>query len=120
MNIERLTQLRRLAIETPAELLDMQFLECGTARCLAGHAYYDPWFQENTEIQRAFQTLRGALVWTKGTCQRLADIFDISNRHVEAIFVTFGGQPSQGEVVANLDRILAGQEPQLYTLRGEN
>jgi hypothetical protein len=105
-NIERLRQLRRVVAAAPDdERFDMRFIDkekgCGTAHCAYGWARVDPWFLEKTEI-RAMDYLASP------------GEFDLSPRNVEWLFdppITglTTGPTMKALVLANIDRLIAGQ-----------
>jgi hypothetical protein len=127
VNRERLEQLRRVVLAAPPERFHMRtWCEkalCGTAYCAAGWAAVDPWFRENTDIERIFRVGHDGMVYAEifTPTDGLAKIFDISSADSRNLF---GGDlnptysdphgVSQKDVVANIDRILAGLPAEPY------
>lgn len=128
MNIEALKQLRRVVEAAPDDRFHMrrwsEKAPCGTAYCAAGWAAIDPWFRENTGIGDIFKLRRYGYLELI-TCSpffSLARLFDISIYEAATLF-GIGIDPrsnphavSRAEVIANIDRILAGQKPERYAV----
>jgi hypothetical protein len=124
MHVERLRQLRRVVTAAPADRFDMRRFctvgrSCGTAYCAVGWAALDPWFQKETPMSDYFDLMdheQGTLVLANDNrnCFRgLATIFDLDRFETEILFGTglqFGRKVSQAAVIANIDRLLQGEE----------
>jgi len=128
-----LTQLRRVAEAAPEERLHMRAYcedaECGTAYCLAGWARIDEWFIKHTSITHIFSLdTEGFVRAAYDTYDqsgvppivRLGEMFDIGT---DAAHDLFGGQllkdsdphaVTKAEVLAQIDRLLAGQDTEPY------
>ncbi len=119
-NIERLTQLARVVRAAPEHRFHMRtFMEkttCGTAYCAAGWAFVDPWFTEHKFHD--IWTTGTEHIWT--TEDELAEYFGLSNRDANRLFaldINRYAEPhavTKGEVLANIEQLLAGLPAELY------
>lgn len=123
---------------------------CGTALCAAGHARIDDWFRENTTIGEIFGVSttsrkrwaeiagdgqspirygRGVVAdvypkhWGE-SFRRLAELFEIDEDDAYRLFggnlSFFDRDTTKEQVIANIDRLLAGERATLYpTTHGE-
>jgi hypothetical protein len=124
MHEERLQQLRRVVAAAPADRFVMDRfctvgLPCGTAYCAAGWAVLDPWFQKETPMLGCFELAsRDQETMVKAydgrTCFReLASVFDLDCIETEVLFgagLPVDCKVSQVAVIANIDRLLRGEE----------
>lgn len=133
---EKLRQLRRVVEDAPPERLEMTTFtcrkSCGTAHCAAGHARLDPWFLANTTIDEIFYAARmapndggaDAVAYevhprrNGNTFRLLGDLFEISKEDSRRLFgadLTFDEDVvEKAEVIANIDRLLAGEPAKYY------
>ncbi len=132
-NIERLKELRRVVLAAPEHQFHMRTwcekADCGTARCAAGWAAVDPWFQENTEILEIFAVDEAKFVTpvTDFSCfSAIGKLFGIEYRQSCHVF---GSDPcglgmsdphsvSKDQVVANIDALIAGTPTKSYYHNG--
>ena len=125
-NIKRLKQLRRVVDAAPDDRLHMRSFceqaECGTAYCAAGWAAIDPWFRKNTGISNLFAVSKLGIVMPLHQCDdgTLGELFGLSDVDAYHLFA-FGQNERIGphditkpEVVANIDRLIAGQNAVKY------
>lgn len=113
-NIERLTQLRRVVEAAPEHLLDMGSFkltkDCGTAYCAAGWAAIDPWFvKQGLDL---FAEVDGG-----DPFYHLADFFNLDTEDANNLFgadLARNDNVSKEEVLANIDRLIAGQHTEPY------
>lgn len=121
-NIEALKQLRRVVSDAPDDLFHMRAVteqsKCGTARCAAGWAIIDPWFQKNTRINEAMpadwsnEGLSGANI--------IEQVFGLDEGNSERLFAMSAGcnldahDITKIEVIANIDRLIAGEDAEEY------
>ena len=117
MNRQALIELARVVENAPDKLFNMHTFEyeynCGTARCAAGWAAVDPWFQHNMARLAASPAFPHT--------EALAAMFDISEEDANNLF---GGDLSvypydragnllrdvtKLEVIANIKKILEGK-----------
>lgn len=117
MNREALIQLRRVVQDAPDERFDMRYFErdteCGTVHCAAGWAAVDPWFQENCPIPS---------IGKAGRWCAISETFGLSIYQSSILFsVDMLGEAypdvSKRAVIANIDRLLAGENPIPYNVR---
>ena len=120
MNKEALLQLRRVVEEAPDNEFDMGVYQCGSAKCALGHAYYDGWFRENTAIGSCFEQYvfdgRVKLGPKWHYVSLLMQLFDLPCTTIADLFWTGVAFATKKSVVANIDRVIAGQEPIPYGL----
>lgn len=124
--IERLQQLRRVVLEAPAERFHMLGWEdqaiCGTVRCAVGWAGVDPWFTAQgfaIILATPELTLEDDAFSGWGAVE---EFFDLSGDDADALFsgehvYALRDNPhliTREMVVANIDRLIAGQEPIPY------
>jgi hypothetical protein len=120
-NIERLRQLRRVVAAAPDdERFDMRYIEirkeCGTAHCAYGWAQVDPWFRDNTPIAERVDI---GYPFYAHDFSESPGIFDLISDDAENLFSAPRYGPAHGArmkamVLANIDRLLAGQPSVLY------
>lgn len=119
----RLRHLRRVARDAPEGRLSMTTWTgtsaCGTTRCLAGWAMFDPWMRENTPILDLFCTVGDNLYplaprriyHELGTIFRIKArdsrrMFGLTNPHNEEMYT--GAHVTRAMVLRNIDRLLIG------------
>ena len=127
VNIEALTQLRRVVTEAPDHQFHMRsFREksatCGTAYCAAGWATQDPWF-----IVHRFMDIETLMDSRKILGDdRLADYFGITHYDAKDLFgynlCSFHGPHGvkKEEVIQNIDRLLSGRRAEPYEILYDN
>jgi hypothetical protein len=119
----------------PEELYDLSAFSsefsCGTARCNAGWAAVDPWFQKNTTINQTLdpvtgnnsdcdQPIQGDGCNYASIHEHLEFIFGLSNNNVHLLFYPqFQGRPcgkgiTKPMALAQIDRLLAGLDTVPY------
>ena len=108
-NKAALRQLRRVVKAVPDDLLHMHSITsaalCGTAHCAIGWAAIDPWFIKKFETSIHYE-------W--------AAPFNLSEKQADILFAgdACSGLPdhaiTKAEVLANIDRILAGKRALVY------
>jgi hypothetical protein len=125
-NVERLTQLRRVVEAAPSHLFVMNDFEttvpgCGTAYCAYGWAEQDQWFIKNG-LPTDFSDLERPELF-----QALADYFRIGRRDADRLFgagFTMDGEggfmTDKAPVLANIDRLIAFEDAELYDGCEEN
>jgi hypothetical protein len=121
-NVECLRQLRRVVEAAPEDRFDMRWIstltDCGTAYCTAGWAGIDPWFRQHTELGRAFRVgLGGMLNWDEDLAEVLGKVFGLTDRETYRLFGLFvgeGDEATRRHVLANIDRLLAGEPARSY------
>lgn len=125
MNTEALQQLKRVVEEAPDHRFDMQLFEqqthCGTARCAAGWAAVDDWFQANTNINHALPVQNGRIKpqYTPHLFALLGTIFEITTKDAENLFAAESGfiqddTINKREVLDNIDSLIAGNGTREY------
>lgn len=124
MNVEALTQLRRVISDAPDELLHMRAIvkeaKCGTARCAIGWCFVDPWFIENTSLPAFEKDI------LDGDWDYLEELFSIAPASTTNLFggalSPWGDEHavSKGEVLANIDALLAGEDAVEYAACSED
>lgn len=113
LNIEALRQLRRVVENAAEEQLDMASYqsECGTTRCVAGHAAFDPWYRQNTNINDGLKIteIRGKFqpVPQASINEVLMEIHGIDWPTCERLFYPMASL-SRSQVIASIDSIIAG------------
>ncbi len=105
--------LRRVLDEAPAESFAMQRFQCGTARCLLGWAWVDPWFRKNTAVD--------CLLYENGDrlrpTQHITELEDVFLHDGDDLNRLFGFRDifddlydvTKEDVSRNLDRLAAGE-----------
>lgn len=122
-NIEALRQLRRVVENAAEEQFDMGSYqnECGTTRCAAGHAAFDPWHQQNTRINEVLpiiDTPHGKeLECGLGIFEGLEEIYGIDESDAGRLFYP-DSTLSRAEVIASIDSIIAGNGAIDYDAEG--
>jgi hypothetical protein len=120
MNIERLTQLRRVVEAAPTDRFDMNHYSrpaswCRTAYCAVGWFAVDNWARKNTEIGVIFNvSLFGTItpIYEGETFGLLGALFSISEDDAANLFMADMAEAhlvSKQTVIANIDRILRGE-----------
>ena len=116
--LELLTQLRRIAVAIEPDEFDMRtwsaHSDCGTTKCLAGHAYRNPWFRTNTALPMIFyegkydDTLAQSCsdIWAA-----LGVVFKISSQESKYLFYVDYADDADlqtiAETVAKIDKLIA-------------
>lgn len=120
MDRERMLQLRRVCIDAPSERFNMNFFTtpCGTAHCLFGWAWVDPWFRKNTTIASILEK-NGKFFYRCRTFEEnqevLASLFGLGVQDARYLFalgmaaLLYERPISKQEVLWNIDRILNGE-----------
>jgi hypothetical protein len=128
---ERLRQLRRVIDSAPEERFVMRTWSersgCQTTFCAAGWCAVDSWFRENTKIGTIFavagdsegQVTVYPINYVFNVFRDLANLFSISIDDAEALFgvgirSVDPHAVSRAEVLANIDRLLAGKPAEVY------
>lgn len=123
---ERLRQLRRVIEAADPDRLHMRAWSekapCGTAYCAAGWAAIDPWFQANTSIGEIFVPKPSGHLGVRADdpFRPLANLFDLTPNDSTNLFgggVYYDCDPhavTKDEVIANIDRLLAGEHAKTY------
>lgn len=124
MNIEALTQLRRVVEAAPEELFHMRSVveksSCGTARCAFGWALIDPWFAQNTNIAKCVEPHSHYMNSFYIISYAAAELFDILQINVDRLLAINADNTmdphaiSCQEVIDNIDRLLAGHPAESY------
>lgn len=124
INIERLTNLRRVVEQAPDHLFHMRALteesSCGTARCALGWALVDPWFQqdgiETIKKDHAYTINVKTVDWSS----RLPQYFGLTEINSHNLFGTELSRlvdphaVSKAEVLVSIDRLLDGKRALPY------
>jgi hypothetical protein len=124
-NLECLRQLRRVVEAAPEDRFEMTIFsvsgKCGTAYCAAGWAAIDPWFREHTELGQVFRMCEdGTLNWGRNLelTPVLGRAFGLEEWDVDRLFgmfVNWVGEVTRQHVLANIDRLLAGEPARSYS-----
>jgi hypothetical protein len=126
-NLEALRQLRRVVEAAPDKLFRMRSVveptPCGTARCALGWCLVDPWFLANTPLGR-FADWKSRYMRDDegrgGPADVLYETFGLDRGDAGVLFgVTLtasfsAGAVAKAEVLANIDRVLAGERAVPY------
>lgn len=120
-NIERLEQLKRVVRDAPDHLFGMAWVDddtdCGTVRCAWGWASVDPWFRQNTDIdERGFagaDDLFG-ISWESAESLFCPDYLAQDREESTEEYARWANSIAKAEVIANIDRVIAGKRPVAY------
>jgi hypothetical protein len=116
-NIEALRELRRVAEAAPEDLLHMHVITekapCGTAHCLMGWAMIDPYFCALPNFPRREGDWDSMVL-------KAAKALGLNSKEAHLLFASGlarGSDPhdiGKGEVLWNLDQLIAGKPPLPY------